>query len=111
MNEITFGLLALTPIAIAAITLVGLQWPAKRAMPVVLGFTVLLAFTAWDMTAQRIGASIVQGIVITVSVMWIVFGALFLLNILKQTGALSVIRQGLTHVSPDRRLQAIVIAW
>ncbi len=111
MNEITFGLLALTPIAIAAITLVGLQWPAKRAMPVVLGFTVLLAFTAWDMTAQRIGASIVQGIVITVSVMWIVFGALFLLNILKQTGALSVIRQGFTHVSPDRRVQAIVIAW
>jgi lactate permease len=80
-------------------------------MPVVLGFTVLLAFTVWDMTAQRIGASVIQGVVITVSVMWIVFGALFLLNILKQTGALSVIRQGFTHVSPDRRVQAIVIAW
>lgn len=111
MSDITLGLLAFTPILIAAITLVGLQWPAKRAMPVVLGFTVLLAFTVWDMTAQRIGASVIQGVVITVSVMWIVFGALFLLNILKQTGALSVIRQGFTHVSPDRRVQAIVIAW
>lgn len=111
MSDITLGLLAFTPILIAAITLVGLQWPAKRAMPVVLGFTVLLAFTVWDMTAQRIGASVIQGVVITVSVMWIVFGALFLLNVLKQTGALSVIRQGFTHVSPDRRVQAIVIAW
>lgn len=111
MNDITLGLLALTPILIAAITLVGLQWPAKKAMPVVLGFTILLAFTAWEMTAQRIGASILQGVIITVSVMWIVFGALFLLNTLKYTGALSVIRQGFTHVSPDRRIQAIIIAW
>lgn len=111
MNELTLGLLALTPIGLAALLLVGLQWPAKKAMPVVLASTVLLAFVAWDMSAQRISASIIQGLVITLSVMWIVFGALFLLNVLKQTGALSVIRQGFTNISPDRRVQAIVIAW
>lgn len=111
MNELTLGLLALTPIGLAALLLVGLQWPAKKAMPVVLASTVLLAFVAWDMSAQRISASIIQGLVITLSVIWIVFGALFLLNVLKQTGALSVIRQGFTNISPDRRVQAIVIAW
>ncbi|WP_241652016.1 L-lactate permease [Pseudoalteromonas phenolica] len=35
----------------------------------------------------------------------------FLLNMLKHTGAIGVIREGFMHVSPDRRVQAIVIAW
>lgn len=111
MNELYLGLLALLPIGMSALLLVGLQWPAKRAMPVVLLTTAVLALLVWQMSANRIAASILQGLVITASVMWIVFGALFLLNTLKHTGAIQVIRQGFTQVSPDRRIQAIVIAW
>ncbi|MCG6336596.1 L-lactate permease, partial [Vibrio alginolyticus] len=48
---------------------------------------------------------------ITVTVLWIVFGAIFLLNTLKYTGAITVIRNGFTNISPDRRIQAIIIAW
>lgn len=111
MNELTLGLLALLPIALCALLLLGLQWPAKRAMPVVLIVNIVLALFVWDMAASRVAATVLQGWVITVSVMWIVFGALFLLNTLKQTGAIQVIREGFTQVSPDRRIQAIVIAW
>ena len=111
MNEITLGLLALLPITLSAVLLLGLQWSAKRAMPVVLASTALMALLAWDMSAVRVGASILQGLVITVSVLWIVFGAIFLLNTLKYTGAIDVIRQGFTNISPDRRVQAIIIAW
>ena len=111
MNEITLGLLALLPITLSAVLLLGLQWSSKRAMPVVLARTALMALLAWDMSAVRGGASILQGLVITVSVLWIVFGAIFLLNTLKYTGAIDVIRQGFTNISPDRRVQAIIIAW
>jgi len=111
MSELTLGLLALVPIALSAILLIGLHWPAKKAMPVVLATTALLALFVWDMSANRVLASIMQGMGITISVLWIVFGAIFLLNTLKNTGAIAVIRQGFTHVSPDRRIQAIVIAW
>ncbi|WP_240366216.1 L-lactate permease [Psychrobacter sp. KH172YL61] len=65
----------------------------------------------WDMTFNRVSSSILQGTVITISVLWIVFGALFLLNTLKHTGAIAVIRAGFINVSPDRRVQAIIIAW
>ncbi|WP_133469668.1 L-lactate permease [Paraglaciecola marina] len=111
MNELTLGLLAMLPIMLSAILLLGLQWPAKKAMPVVLVTTALLSLFVWDMTAIRVSASILQGMIVTVSVLWIVFGAIFLLNTLKYTGAIQVIRQGFTHVSPDRRVQAIIIAW
>lgn len=111
MNEITYGLFALFPIILTGILLLGLQWSANRAMPIVLVVTALLGLFVWDMTFNRVLASGLQGLVITVSVLWIVFGAIFLLNTLKHTGAIAVIRSGFTQVSPDRRVQAIIIAW
>ena len=48
---------------------------------------------------------------ITVTVLWIVFGAILMLNTLKHTGAITAIRGGFTNISPDRRIQAIIIAW
>ncbi|MFY2508794.1 L-lactate permease [Vibrio pectenicida] len=111
MSETILALVAFSPIVVAAVLLVGLNWPAKRAMPVAFGLTVAIAFFIWNMSTTRILASTIQGLVITVSVLWIVFGAIFLLNTLKHTGAISTIRNGFTNISPDRRVQAIIIAW
>lgn len=111
LNQTIYGLLALLPIVLCGIFLIGLQWSAKRTMPIVLAVTAALALFVWDMTLNRVSSSIIQGMVITVSVLWIVFGAIFLLNTLKHTGAIAVIRSGFTNVSPDRRVQAIIIAW
>ncbi|MDC5804864.1 L-lactate permease [Vibrio europaeus] len=111
MSETLLALVAFSPIVVAAILLVGLNWPAKRAMPVAFGVTVVIALFAWDMSTTRVLASVFQGLGITVSVLWIVFGAIFLLNTLKHTGAISTIRNGFTNISPDRRVQAIIIAW
>ena len=111
MSETLLALIAFSPIVVAAILLVGLNWPANKAMPVAFGLTVVIALLFWDMSTNRVLASIFQGLGITVSVLWIVFGAIFLLNTLKHTGAISVIRNGFTNISPDRRVQAIIIAW
>ncbi len=111
MNDTLLALIAFSPIVVAAILLVGLNWPAKRAMPVAFVLTVAVAIFAWDMSITRIIASSLQGLTITVAVLWIVFGAIFLLNTLKHTGAISVIRNGFIDISADRRIQAIIIAW
>ncbi|ENM3866376.1 L-lactate permease [Vibrio cholerae] len=111
MNETMLALVAFSPIVVAAILLVGLNWPAKKAMPVAFALTVAIALTFWDMSANRVLASVLQGLGITIAVLWIVFGAIFLLNTLKHTGAITTIRNGFTDISPDRRIQAIIIAW
>ena len=111
MNDTLLALVAFSPIVVAAILLVGLNWPAKKAMPVAFALTIIIALTFWDMTTNRVLASVLQGLGITVTVLWIVFGAIFLLNTLKHTGAISAIRNGFTDISPDRRVQAIIIAW
>ncbi|CAM2775589.1 L-lactate permease [Vibrio mytili] len=111
MSETLLALVAFSPIVVAAILLVGLNWPAKKAMPVAFGLTVAIALLFWDMSVTRVLASVFQGLGITVSVLWIVFGAIFLLNTLKHTGAITTIRNGFTDISADRRVQAIIIAW
>lgn len=111
MTDTLLALMAFSPILVAAVLLVGLNWPAKRAMPVAFLLTVFIALWGWQMSPTRIFASTLQGLVITVTVLWIVFGAILMLNTLKHTGAISAIRSGFTNISPDRRIQAIIIAW
>lgn len=103
--------LAFFPILLAGILLVGLRWPAKRAMPIVFVASFIIAFFAWGMPINRIFASTLEGLGVTVSILWIIFGAILLLNTLKHSGALQVIRAGFTNISTDRRVQVIIIAW
>ncbi|GAB3371051.1 L-lactate permease [Azotobacter armeniacus] len=111
MQPGVLALLAFSPILLAAVLLVGLRWPAKRAMPLVYLLTAGIGLFAWDMSLNRVLASTLQGLVITIGVLWIIFGAILLLNTLKHSGAIAVIRSGFTTISPDRRIQAIIIAW
>ena len=111
MSPSILALLAFSPILLAAILLVGLRWPAKRAMPLVFLFTVSIALYFWQMSFNRVLASTLQGLVITGGVLWIIFGAILLLNTLKHSGAIQSIRAGFITISPDRRVQAIIIAW
>ncbi len=111
MSSGLLALLAFTPILLAGILLLGLRWPARRAMPLVFLVTALIAYTGWDMSFNRILASSLQGLVITLGLLWIIFGAILLLNTLKHSGAITAIRAGFTNISPDRRVQAIIIVW
>jgi lactate permease len=111
MDISTQALYAALPIFIAAILLVGLRLPAKKAMPIVYIATALVALFVWEVTFNRVLASTIQGLLITIAVLWIIFGAILLLNTLKHSGAIGVIRQGFNNISPDRRVQVIIIAW
>ena len=105
------ALLAFTPIALSGVLLVGLGWSAKRAMPLVYVVTAVIALMAWGVSFNRVAAATLEGIIITVQVLWIIFGALLLLNTLKHSGGIASIRSGFARITPDRRIQVILIAW
>ena len=111
MSQTLLSLLAFLPLVLAAVLLVGFNWPARRAMPVVFVVTVAIALTAWEMTANRVLASTLQGLILTGAILWIIFGAILLLNTLKHSGAITAIRAGFSNVSTDRRIQVIIVAW
>lgn len=111
MSQTMLSLLAFAPLVLAAVLLVVLNWPAKRAMPVVFLVTVLIALTSWGMSFNRVLASTLQGLVLTGAILWIIFGAILLLNTLKHSGGIRAIRSGFVNISPDRRVQVIIVAW
>jgi lactate permease len=111
MSGFLLALLAFIPILSAAILLVGFRIPAKKAMPISFLITIAIAFIFWDIPSTYLLASTVQGLFITFDILYIIFGAIVLLNLLNYSGAIGVIRSGFIDISEDRRIQVIILVW
>jgi len=111
MSPSILALLAVLPIISAAVLLVGFRVPAKIAMPISLVITVVIALVFWGIPLTFVTASAIQGLFITFDILYIIFGAIVLLNLLKYSGAIRVIREGFTNISEDRRIQVIILVW
>lgn len=105
------ALIAVSPLLVVFGLLVFFRWPAKWTMPVALGLTAFLALFYWKVPSVRVVAAAVQGLVIAGELLYIVFGALLLLFVLKHSGAVRTIRDGFSGITPDRRIQVIIVAW
>ena len=105
------SLIALAPIAVVMLLLVVLRWPAKKAMPIAYVATVAIALIVWNTPGVQIAAASIHGLATACNLLFIVFGAILLLNTLKACGDIHAIRQGFVDISPDRRIQAVIIAW
>jgi len=102
---------AIAPLVIVFLLLVFRRWPASKTMPVAFVLTAVLAYSYWRVSAVRIAAASLEGLVIAGTLLYIVWGALLLLFVLKHSGAVEAIRNGFRSISPDRRIQAIIVAW
>ena len=104
-------IVSLLPIITVAVFLVGLRWPASRAMPLSYAVAAVLALFVWQVPGLQVAAATINGLVIAFTLLYIIFGAILLLNTLQESGAIKTIRRGFTDITPDRRVQVIIIAW
>ena len=105
------ALVAVAPILLAALLLVGFRVPAKWAMPAVYVTAVVLALAVWQMDLRHVAASSVQGLFITFDILFIIFGAILLLKTLERSGGVAAIRRSFHGISDDRRVQMVIVAW
>jgi lactate permease len=111
MGTMTLTVLSLLPIVTVAVFLVLLRWPASRAMPLTYAVAAVLALFVWQVPGAQVVAATINGLIVAGTLLYIIFGAILLLNTLQESGALKTIRQGFTSITPDRRVQVIIIAW
>ncbi|MCA9062402.1 MAG: L-lactate permease [Planctomycetaceae bacterium] len=111
MNTQLQAFLALLPVIAVGILLVGLRWPARRAMPVCYLVAAALSLLVWQVPVIQVLAASLKGLIVSAELLFIIFGALLLLNTLDAGGALQRIRSSFYDISPDRRVQVIVVAW
>ena len=111
MGPGTQALLALLPIALGGILLVGFRVPARHAMPAAYIAAALVAVFAWDMSTSRVAAASIQGLFLTFDLLFIIFGAILLLHTLERSGGVAAIRRSFNGISDDRRVQVVIVAW
>ena len=111
MPVTALALLSALPIGLALIMMVGLHWPATRAMPIAWLVTALTGLFAWQMPLGFILAATIGGFGNALNVLVIVLGAIVLLFTLQESGAMATINAGLASLSGDKRVQCIIIAF
>lgn len=110
-NNLGLAFLALLPVLSILFFLVILRMPATRAMPIGYVLTAALALGVWKVPLRGVLAASINGVIICMTLMWIIFGAIVLLFTVRESGAIHAIRRGFVGISPDRRIQVIIIAW
>ncbi|MBW3021108.1 L-lactate permease, partial [Candidatus Woesearchaeota archaeon] len=111
MENLGFTIIALIPILSIFFFLVLMRKSARLSMFISFIITLLISIFVWKVDNNYIVASILEGIVIMVSILYIVFGAVLLLNILKKSGSFYRIKKGFTSLSKDKRKIAIIVAF
>ena len=111
MTGFLIFILALLPIATVFLLLVVLERSAKLSMFVAYLVTAATALLVWGTDLNKVLGATANGAITAISLLYIIFGAILLLNTLKHSGGITAIRAGFTTISPDRRIQAIIIAW
>lgn len=108
--------MALSPIVVVLVGILGFRQSAKRVAPVALLWTLLLAFTYFNVS----GASFKDNVAVYDALLWkgikeglkivlMVFGAFVILNLLRDTGAIDEVKGAIARISDDRRVQVVII--
>ncbi|CAG36806.1 probable L-lactate permease [Desulfotalea psychrophila LSv54] len=105
------ALVALVPLMLALVLMVGLRWPATKAMPVAWLSCVIGGIAVWQLPASYIAALTLQGLVTAIGILIIVFGAIIILYTLQYSGGMETIQYGFQNITRDRRIQVLIIGY
>lgn len=111
MSVELLAMVAVLPILVALILMVGMRWPATKAMPLAWLVCAVSGILVWGLSPGYVAALTLQGIVTAIGVLIIVFGAILILFTLEKSGGMETIQYGMQNISGDKRVQAIIIGY
>lgn len=106
-----YALIAFIPILLTIILMAVANWPAKKALPVAWALTTVIALTVWKVDIVHVLGFSLFGMGKAFDLLVIIFGAILILNTLKQSGAMATINHGFAGITTDRRIQLVIIGW
>jgi lactate permease len=104
-------LVSLFPILLPFLLLVVFKRSARFGMSITFLALLLGGAFVWDMEWMVLLASVLQGLHKAFAILIILFGAIFMMNVLQRTGAVNRINLGFNSLTKDMRLQAVIIAF
>jgi lactate permease len=105
-------LVAALPIVGLLVTLAFFEWKAQWAALTGLALALLVAIAVYGMPASSAIATAVYGAGYGLfPIGWIILNAVFLYNIAVASGTFETVKHSVAALSPDRRIQALLIAF
>ncbi|MFZ5647654.1 MAG: L-lactate permease [Bacillota bacterium] len=106
------ALLAALPIVVMFVMLGGLKKPSHVSAISALAATFLLATMVWKMPPGLAASSTAFGMMMAVfPIMWTLTSAVWIFNMLVDSGYFEVVKKSLGYVTADRRMQTILIGF
>ncbi len=106
-----YAIIAFIPIIVTVVLMVGFNWPAKRALPLAWALAFVIGIAVWKMSLTAAVTQTVIGFLEAFAVLVIIFGAILIMNTLSASGAMAAINRMFTGISPDARIQAVIIGF
>lgn len=104
-------ILATTPFVIFFILLLWKKTPLIWVSLITLILVIILATLYWQVYPAYIFGSIAKGFFVALDILFIIFGAIFFLEIMRETKIIENIGYHLESISKDLRVQVIFLAW
>ena len=106
------ALIAFIPILCFLLCLLVFKMKGYQAGFITVIVATLVAFYVYDMPFSLIGASFVQGFAQGMwPIAWIIIAAIFLYKLSIKSGSFEVIKQSVVTITPDHRIQVILIGF
>ncbi|OBI53856.1 L-lactate permease [Mycobacterium sp. E787] len=103
---------AALPLVIMFVLLGGLRLRAPIAAAVGVGTAALIAWGVYHMPVAQVADSAVLGFAYGMfPIMWLVLNAIWIYNLTVQTGHRDVLCRSMASISPDHRVQAVIVAF
>jgi len=104
-------LLALLPVLVILVLMLGLKWGGSKAGAVGLVVALLVAVLFFGAGGKLIAVSQGKGLLLTFDVLYIIWTALLLFHIADEAGAVRIIGQALPRLTTDRMMQGLLLGW
>lgn len=109
--QIVYILAASAPFLAALILMAFFNFSSGKALVISYLMSVFSALFLWKMDIAGVASASLYGGLKALDLLLIIGGAILLLNALRETGLMAVISSVFQRISPDRRVQALIIGY
>ena len=103
--------LALLPILIILVLMVGLRWRASRAGGAGYLGAILIAWIFFGMNLKTLAYAHAKAVFLVLDVLLIIWTAFLLFRVVDEAGGIQILSETMPYLTADKGMQALLIGW
>lgn len=111
LNNVVQWFAACLPIIVLLLLMLRYKWGGDEAAYGGLVFSILTAYVVFGGGMDMIALAIAKGMWYAIPIIMVVFPAVMIYEVSRESGAFVVIRRGMESFTPDKGLQVLAVGW